>query len=83
MDERVKFIGRFLSGEKIAPLCREFGISRKTGHKIVDRYKDGACGAFRPFTPSLSSCQPMAVPGRTFDISFKAGISRLGRTKAS
>ena len=40
MDERVKFIGRYLSGEKIAPLCREFGISRKTGHKIIERYKD-------------------------------------------
>jgi transposase InsO family protein len=40
MDERIKFIGRHLSGEKIAPLCREFGISRKTGHKIVDRYKE-------------------------------------------
>jgi putative transposase len=40
MDERVKFIGRYLSGEKIAPLCREFGISRKTGHKIIERYQD-------------------------------------------
>ena len=28
MDERLKFIGRYLSGEKMAPLCREFGISR-------------------------------------------------------
>ena len=26
--------------EKIAVLCREFGISRKTGHKIIERYKD-------------------------------------------
>jgi putative transposase len=40
MDERIKFIGRYLSGEKIAPLCREFGISRKTGHKIIERYQD-------------------------------------------
>ena len=40
MDERVKFIGRYLSGEKIAPLCREFGISRKTGHKIIERYQE-------------------------------------------
>jgi putative transposase len=41
MDERTKFIGRHLSGEKIAPLCREFGISRVTGHKIIDRYEHG------------------------------------------
>jgi len=39
MDERTKFIGRLLSGEKMAPLCREFGISRVTGHKIWDRYQ--------------------------------------------
>jgi putative transposase len=38
MDERLKFIGRLLDGEKMAPLCREFGISRKTGYKIFTRY---------------------------------------------
>jgi hypothetical protein len=31
MDERIKFIGRILEGEKIASLCRELGISRVTG----------------------------------------------------
>jgi hypothetical protein len=36
MDERLKFIARLLDGEKMAPLCREFGISRKTGYKIRD-----------------------------------------------
>ena len=40
MDERTKFIGRLLSGEKMAPLCREFGISRVTGYKIWDRYQE-------------------------------------------
>lgn len=39
MDERTKFIGRLLAGEKMAPLCREFGISRTTGHKIWNRYQ--------------------------------------------
>ena len=42
MDERLRFVARLLEGEKIAPLCAEFGISRKTGYKIFDRYKD--CG---------------------------------------
>ena len=42
MDERLKFIARLLDGEKMAPLCREFGISRVTGYKIFNRYKD--CG---------------------------------------
>ena len=40
MDERIKFIGRLLQGEKMAELCREFGISRKTGYKFWHRYKD-------------------------------------------
>lgn len=45
MDERTKFIGRLLSGEKMAVLCREFGISRVTGHKIWNRYQqDGNRG---------------------------------------
>jgi hypothetical protein len=31
-----------LDGEKMAVLCREFDISRKTGYKIFNRYK--GCG---------------------------------------
>jgi putative transposase len=42
MDERIRFVARLLEGEKMAPRCAEFGISRKTGYKIFDRYKD--CG---------------------------------------
>ena len=40
LDERMKFVGRLLSGEKMAPLCREFGISRVTGYKVWNRYKE-------------------------------------------
>ena len=42
MDERLKFIGRLLDGENMAALCRQFGISRKTGYKILKRYRH--CG---------------------------------------
>ena len=42
MDERLRFVARLLDGEKMAPLCEEFGISRKTGYKIYARYR--ACG---------------------------------------
>lgn len=34
MDERIRFVARLLEGEQMAGLCREFGISRKTGYKI-------------------------------------------------
>ena len=46
MDERLRFVARLLEGEKMAPLCAEFGISRKTGYKIFDRYKDCGTAAF-------------------------------------
>jgi transposase len=42
MDERLQFVARRLAGESMAELCREFGISRKAGYKIFDRYKE--CG---------------------------------------
>ena len=42
VDERLRFVARVLEGEKMAPLCAEFGISRNTGYKIFERYK--ACG---------------------------------------
>jgi putative transposase len=32
MDERLRFVARLLDGEKMAPRCPEFGISRKTGY---------------------------------------------------
>src|SRR5688572_31629857 len=40
VEERLRFIARRLEGESMTELCREFGISRKTGYKIFDRYKD-------------------------------------------
>ena len=42
MDERLRFVARLLEGEKMSGLCREFGISRVTGYKIFNRYKE--CG---------------------------------------
>src|SRR3569832_1075600 len=46
MDERLRFVARLLEGEKMTRLCTEFGISRKTGYKIFDRYKDCGVQAF-------------------------------------
>ena len=39
MEERLRFIARRLEGESMSDLCREFGISRKTGYKIFNGYK--------------------------------------------
>lgn len=40
MEERLRFVARLLDGEAMTDVCREFGISRKTGYKIFARYKD-------------------------------------------
>ena len=40
MDDRLRFVARVLEGEPMTDLCREFGISRKTGYKIFNRYRE-------------------------------------------
>jgi transposase InsO family protein len=46
MNERMRFVIRLQDGETMASLCREFGISRKTGYKIFERYEQ--CGLEGP-----------------------------------
>lgn len=45
MDERLRFVAKLLDGESMSELCREFGISRKTGYKIFTRYKESGLEA--------------------------------------
>src|SRR6201982_1260678 len=40
MDERLRFVAQLLDGEAMSEVCRAFGISRKTGYKIFERYKE-------------------------------------------
>jgi transposase InsO family protein len=42
MDERMRFVIRLKDGETMSSMCREFGISRVTGYKILERYEE--CG---------------------------------------
>jgi transposase InsO family protein len=46
MDERLRFVARLLEGEPMSHVCREFGISRKTGYKIYTRYRQSGSEAF-------------------------------------
>ncbi len=55
MDERLRFVARLLEGEKTAPLCAEFGISRKTGYKIYDRYTDTGADRVHGSQPTAGS----------------------------
>ena len=46
MDERKRFVLKALDpNARMAELCREFGVSRKTGYKWIRRFKEnGECG---------------------------------------
>jgi putative transposase len=73
MDERLRFVARLLEGEKMTALCAEFGISRKTGYKIFERYRE--CGV-RAFTDR--SRRPYRQANR-LPASLEAVIVRLKR----
>ena len=48
MDERTQFIARVLAGEdEMTTLCREYGISRKTGYKWLGRYRCGGAAGLQ------------------------------------
>jgi len=72
MDERMQFIARGLAGEdEMTVLCREYGVSRKTGYKWLGRYiSEGArmrrCStARRMMWPWCKRCWDCASAGRT------------------
>jgi transposase InsO family protein len=45
MEERLRFIARLLDGDSMTDVCREFGISRKTGYKLLARYREEGAAA--------------------------------------
>src|SRR5262245_15014603 len=52
VNERMEFVARLKAGERMSDLCREFGISRKTGYKLEQRSEEhgrkGTLGFFAP-----------------------------------
>jgi transposase InsO family protein len=67
MEERLCFVARLLDGEAMTDMCREFGISRKTGYKIFDRYKEHGLEALtdrsrRPVRYANQLPQPIESP---------------------
>ena len=40
MEEKLIFIARYLEGESITSLCKEFSVSRTTGHNLIKRYRE-------------------------------------------
>src|SRR5881296_1259508 len=82
MDERLRFVARLLEGEKMAPLCAAFGISRKTGYKIlraVQRLRDRR--VHRSQSAAVSAGESAAGADRGDDRPVEAGVSGLGRAE--
>ena len=40
MEERLRFVARLLEGEPMSDVRREFGVYRKTGYKLPNRYRE-------------------------------------------
>lgn len=60
MDLRTEFMSRMMQGERVTDLCREYGISRKTGDKFKQRFKRlGVAGL------ADQSRAPKVIPHRT------------------
>jgi transposase InsO family protein len=60
VDLKMEFLVRLQKGERMTALCEEFGISRKTGHKLRNRYEAfGAEGLLE------ESKAPRSIPHKT------------------
>ena len=67
MDERLRFVARLLDGEAMSDVCRSFGISRKTGYKIFNRYKEQGLEALsdRCRRPAVACPTPICAAYRS------------------
>jgi hypothetical protein len=84
MDERLRCVARLLEGEAMTDVCREFGISRKTGYKILSRYRDEDSGALtdRSRRPVRYANQlPPQIEGLI--VSLKRGEPHWGPTRSA
>ena len=84
MDEKLRFVARYLDGEKIAALGREFGISRVTGHKIIDRYRESGMewpnwGAPKIRERLIRQCPSVRAPAKS---TVHAVLARHGLVKS-
>ena len=66
MSQKLEFVERAANGEKVADLCREFGVSRQTGHKWIKRYEQGGYDALeersrRPKSAPLATAEELVL----------------------
>ena len=83
VEERMRFVLRLKDGECMSSLCREFGISRVTGYKIYERYKE--CGleglTDRARTP-YRYANKLPAQLEAMIVTLRRGKADLGRSQA-
>jgi hypothetical protein len=82
MDERLRFVARLLEGEKMAPLCAEFGDLAQDGLQNL-RPVQSMRRLLRPQSAAVSASQPPPCPDRGDDCPTEAGVCGLGRPEDS
>jgi putative transposase len=66
MSQKIEFVDRASKGEQVAALCREYGVSRETGHKWVKRFKERGYEGLeeqsrRPKTTPLATAEELVI----------------------
>ena len=84
MSERERFAAEAVLGEKtMTALCREYGISRKTGYKWLERAQAGECLANRSRTPhTIGNRTPPEIEASILDVRSQHpawGPRKIGR----
>ncbi len=72
------FVIRLKDGESMASLCREFGISRKTGYKIFERCGNSPVSKAPPIAPGDLSATPINFRCTRLPSSLRNARSRTG-----
>jgi hypothetical protein len=75
-------VARLPEGDKMAVLCREFDISRRTGYKLFSRYKNsGISNLIDRSRQPYRHANRLPVSDREPDLEAEGGTLQLGRSQ--
>jgi putative transposase len=66
MSQKMEFVERAAKGEAVAALCREYGVSRQTGHKWIKRFREAGYEGLeeesrRPKSAPLATAEELVI----------------------
>ena len=78
MEERLRFVARLLDGEAMTEVCREFGISRKTGYKIFERCREHGLEALSDRSGQISGHHQIRIQHEQADFAWSVPLDTRG-----